>query len=88
MSKKSKPVITKCKSKPYTKITFQPDLKIFGLTKLDNDTVSLMKKRVVDITACTGKEVNVYLNGKKLDCKTLDKYVKYYLLLHLHVYLL
>ena len=78
MSKKSKPVITKCKSKPYTKITFQPDLKIFGLTKLDNDTVSLMKKRVVDITACTGKEVNVYLNGKKLDCKTLDKYVKYY----------
>ena len=51
---------------------------IFNLKKLDEDTVSLMKKRVYDITACTGKTVSVYLNGKKLDCKTLDKYAKYY----------
>ena len=78
MSNKSKPKITYCSNKPYTKITFQPDLDIFNLKKLDEDTVSLMKKRVYDITACTGKTVSVYLNGKKLDCKTLDKYAKYY----------
>jgi len=38
-----------------------------------------MKKRVLDITACTNKNVSVFLNDKKLECKTLEKYVNYYL---------
>lgn len=79
MSEKGVPQITKCSAKPYTKIEFSPDLARFNLTSLDNDTVQLMKKRVVDATACTGKTVNVFLNEKKLECKSLEKYVNYYL---------
>lgn len=79
MNIKSIPEITKCNAKPYTIIQFSPDLERFGIDKIDNDTLMLMKKRVIDITACTNKNVNVFLNDKKLECKTLEKYVNYYL---------
>ena len=79
MKIKNKPVITKCTEKPYTNIDFYPDLDRFKIDKINDDTINLMKKRVIDCTACTNKNVNVYLNEKKIDCKTLDKYVSYYL---------
>ena len=79
MTIKGTPIITKCASKPYTIIEFSPDLERFGIDKIDDDTLMLMKKRVIDITACTNKNVSVFLNDKKLDCKTLEKYVSYYL---------
>jgi DNA topoisomerase II len=79
MTIKGVPEITKSSVKPYTIIEFSPDLDRFGIDKLDNDTIQLMKKRVLDITACTNKNVSVFLNDKKLECKTLEKYVNYYL---------
>ena len=79
MTIKHPPTITKCTAKPYTIIEFSPDLVRFGINKIDNDTLQLMKKRVIDITACTNKNVSVFLNDKKLECKTLEKYVNYYL---------
>ena len=79
MTIKGTPTITKCTSKPYTIIEFSPDLERFGINKIDDDTLMLMKKRVIDITACTNKNVSVFLNDKKIDCKTLEKYVNYYL---------
>ena len=79
MSIKNKPTITKFTGKPYTQIDFYPDLNRFGIDKIDEDTLKLMKKRVIDATACTNKNVNVMLNDEKIDCKTLDKYVSYYL---------
>jgi DNA topoisomerase-2 len=79
MTIKGEPIITKSNVKPYTIIEFSPDLERFGIDKLDDDTLLLMKKRVIDITACTNKNVSVFLNDKKLDCKTLEKYVNYYL---------
>lgn len=79
MTIKNPPIITKCTSKPYTIIEFSPDLERFGIDKIDDDTLELMKKRVIDITACTNKNVSVFLNEKKLECKTLEKYVNYYL---------
>lgn len=79
LKEKSTPVITKFTGKPYTKVDFSPDLKRFNLEKLDEGTVQFMKKRVIDATACTGKKVSVYLNDKLLDCKSLEKYVNYYL---------
>ena len=81
MSKKSEPKITKIKAttKPYTKITFYPDLAKFGMKKLDKDIVSLMKKRVYDMTACTEKTVSIYLNDKKIEFKQFDKYVDLYI---------
>jgi len=79
MTIKGTPIITPCNLKPYTIIEFSPDLDRFGIEKIDEDTLQLMKKRVIDITACTNKNVSVFINEKKLDCKTLEKYVNYYL---------
>jgi DNA topoisomerase-2 len=79
MKIKHPPEITKCSAKPYTQIDFSPDLERFGIDKIDEDTLQLMKKRVIDITACTNKNVSVFLNDKKIECKTLEKYVSYYL---------
>ena len=79
MSIKGKPIISKCTEKPYTIIEFEPDLKRFNIDKINDDTINFMKKRVIDCTACTNKNVNVYLNDKKMECKSLEKYVSYYL---------
>ena len=79
MTIKGEPIISKCTAKPYTIIEFSPDLDRFGIEKLDDDTLKLMKKRVIDITACTNKNVSVFLNDIKLECKTLEKYVNFYL---------
>ena len=54
-----KPVITKCKTKPYTKITFKPDYARLGLTGLSPDIIALLKKRVYDISAVTDKTLKV-----------------------------
>ena len=79
MTIKSTPVITKFTGKPYTIIQFKPDLNRFAIDKIEEGTLQLMKKRVIDITACTNKNVSVFLNDTKLECKTLEKYVNYYL---------
>jgi DNA topoisomerase-2 len=39
-------------------VTFTPDLKRFGMTTIDPDTVSMLKKRVYDM-AGTAKDVKV-----------------------------
>lgn len=75
------PVIEKCKlSTPYTKITFKPDLKFFGLTSLkDDDTVKLMRKRVIDLAACTPKDVSVWYNDVKVEVRDFEQYVNLYI---------
>lgn len=78
MDIKSKPTIRKFSGNPFTKITFKPDLKVFGIDKLTDDIVSLMKKRVLDVSVCVSNKVKVYLNDKLINCKTLEQYIKYY----------
>ena len=72
MNEKDKPSITSCKTKPYTEISFKPDLNRFGMKKLDKDIIGLMSRRVIDTTACTEKYLSVELNGNKLLSKTLS----------------
>lgn len=78
MSKVGKAKITKYSKEEYTKITFKPDLARFGMTSIDDDTVSLLKKRVFDIAGTT-KDVKVYLDGEKLKVKGFKQYVEMYL---------
>ena len=75
----SAPVITSCSTKPYTKITFYPDLKRFKMDKLDDDILALMYKRVYDLTAITDKSVSVFLNDEKLEYKEFEKYIDLYI---------
>lgn len=78
MLDKSKPKVTKNSSKSYTKITFLPDYEKFGMKNIENDTVSLINKRVYDCIACTRSDVQVYLNGIKIKGKGLVDYGNYF----------
>lgn len=79
MGKCGKAKITKnSRNEEYTKVTFKPDLKRFGMDRIDEDTVSLLKKRVYDM-AGTVKDISVYLNGEKIKVKGFKSYVEMYL---------
>jgi len=74
-----KPTITKCKTKPYTKITFKPDYKRLGLDGPSPDFVSLLKKRVYDISAITDKTIKVKYNDKLVPVKNFQQYIDMYI---------
>ncbi|GJY86049.1 DNA topoisomerase 2 [Tanacetum coccineum] len=61
-----------------TMVSFKPDLAKFGMDRLENDTVSLMKRRVVDLAGCLGKGVKVELDGTCVLPSTFEDYVKLY----------
>ena len=63
---------------PFTKITFTPDFVRFGIKGLTNDIISLFKKRVYDMSACTDKSVKVYLNDEFIKVETFKDYIKLY----------
>lgn len=56
------------KGEDYTKITFTPDLKRFGMDTIDEDTYSLLAKRVYDM-AGTVRDVKVFLNNERIKIK-------------------
>lgn len=67
--------ITNKETKSYIKFTFTPDYKRFGVKGLSDDMVALFKKRVYDISACTPKNVKVYLNGDLIKARTFQDYI-------------
>ena len=74
-----KPSITKCKNKPYTKITFKPDYKRLGINGLTPDIISLLKKRTYDVAAITDKTIKVKYNGDLIPVKNFEQYVNMYI---------
>jgi len=63
----------------FTCVTFEPDLKKFKMSHLDDDTVALLSKRVYDLAGCTSSNVKVYLNGKKISQATnFESYIDLY----------
>jgi DNA topoisomerase-2 len=79
MGKCGKAKITKnSRGEEYTRVTFTPDLKRFGMASIDSDTVSLLKKRVYDMAGTT-KDVKVYLNDERLKIKGFKQYIELYL---------
>jgi len=85
MTKCAKPVISKGGAKPYTEISYVPDLARFHWsgtsvpTEIPADMIQVMCSRVMDAAACAGKECKVHLNGKLLTVNTFQKYVALYL---------
>ncbi len=67
------------RSQKWTKISYKPDYKRFGVSCMSDDTVSILNKRVYDICAVTPKNVSVYLNGKKLNIKDFSEYISMYI---------
>lgn len=78
MSNVSKPKITTLRTKKeYTKITFRPDLSKFDMDCLDNDLLSVLRRRVYDLCG-TVKNCNIYLNDKRLNISSFKGYVEMY----------
>jgi DNA topoisomerase-2 len=74
------PKITKASTaKPYTKITFKPDYQRLGITGLTADMISLLKKRVYDISAITDKTIKVKYNSSIIPIKNFQNYVDLYI---------
>lgn len=78
MSDAGEPIINSSGSGEFTKVTFHPDLKRFGMTELTDDTIAIMMRRAYDI-AGTLTGVSVYLNDERLPYKGFKEYVKQYL---------
>jgi DNA topoisomerase-2 len=74
-----KPSITKCKTKPYTKITFKPDYARLGITGLSQDVTALLKKRVYDVAAVTDKSLKVKYNSQLVPVKNFQQYIDMYI---------
>jgi len=74
-----KPSITKCKTKPYTKITFKPDYARLGMNGLYPDLIALLKKRVYDVAAVTDKNVKVKYNSMPIPVKNFQQYIDMYI---------
>jgi DNA topoisomerase-2 len=84
MTKCSKPTIASAAVKPYTEISYVPDLGRFhwltaGVAAIPDDMLSILRTRVIDAAACAGKECKVHLNGKLIAVNTFQKYVGLYL---------
>ena len=76
------PVITKCKSKPYTKVVFKPDYARFGLSGITSDMFALLKKRTFDISAVTDhsvKKIKVNFNDELVPVKNFQNYIDLYI---------
>ena len=74
-----KPVVKKCRTKPYTKIVFKPDYKRLGISGLTKDMIALLKRRIYDIAAVTSKQVSVKLNSSPISVKHFQQYVDMYI---------
>jgi len=75
MSKMDKAKITAAKGSDYTKITFYPDFKKFGMDGMDDDFEALVKRRVYDM-AGTVKGVKVFLDKKRVKITSFKKYME------------
>ena len=78
MENRTKPKITNNSGKSFTKITFIPDYSRFEMSGLEDDTILLIRKRVLDCIACTNNNVQIYLNDERLKGKGLTDYIGYF----------
>jgi DNA topoisomerase-2 len=76
MKKVGKPSIKPAK-RGFTRITFFPDLKRFGMGSIDDDTLRVLQKRAVDIAA-TNPKLSITFNDETYHFKTFEDYVKLY----------
>jgi len=73
------PTIKRSTVKPYTKVSWLPDYKRFGIENLTPTMFKLFKKRTYDIAAVTDKQVIVKFNGNTLPIRTFEQYINMYI---------
>ena len=60
-------------------VSFKPDYARFGIEGLTPDMLSLLKKRVYDISAVTDKSIKVLYNATPVPVKTFQQYIDLYI---------
>lgn len=83
MYDRTAPVITDTKDKPYTEISFVPDLARFKWgdevpTTIPQDMLDVLCSRVIDAAACAGTTCKVTLNGSHVTTNNFTKYIDLY----------
>ena len=78
------PKITKVATtaKSYTKVTFRPDYKRFGINGITPDMLALLRKRIYDIGAITDhsiKKIKVSCNDTTINVKNFQQYIDLYI---------
>jgi len=63
----------------WTRVSFKPDLAKFGMEKLEDDVVDLMRKRTYDIAGVLGRGCSVSFNGQRVPVRSFSEYVRLYL---------
>ena len=76
MKKIENPII-KSSKKSFTKITFYPDLKRFGMESIDEFTLLVLQKRAIDIAA-TNPKLSIIFNNVKYEFKSFKDYITLY----------
>ena len=79
MSIKCEPIVEKYKGEPYTRITFIPDYAKFKMTGMTESLSNLIKKRTIDMFACSRGQLNIFFNDEKIELKSFTDYMKLYL---------
>ena len=79
MSVKGEPTVESYKGDSFTRITFIPDYAKFSLKGMSSDFNNLIRKRTIDMFACSRGNLDVYYNDEKVDLKTFTDYMKLYL---------
>ncbi len=74
-----KPTITKCRNKPYTKISFKPDYKRLKIDKLSDDFKNLLLRRINDIAGITDSTIKVKYNNEVINIKNFNNYIDLYI---------
>jgi len=77
MTDTSKPKITKNTRPGSITTTFYPDFERFGMTSIDDETRSVLVRRVYDMAAVLGK-IKIFLDGKRLEVKSPKEYFEMY----------
>lgn len=79
MESRTDPIISSLgRKKPFTRITFNPDLKYFKLEILSDDMIALMKKRLVDIGFASHAKIKTFYNDEPIVIKRTEDYMKLY----------
>ena len=61
----------------FTEIQFEPDVERFGMTSIDADHISIMRKRCVDLAACN-PNLKISFNGEEFRFPTFKSYCSLY----------
>ena len=74
------PVITTVgsKDKEYTRVSFLPDFKRFGLSGWSSDMVSIFQRRAYEISACCGSKLKVSFNNQPIPVNRFKNFCELY----------